>query len=96
MPQTEPEKNQRNPNPTEGNSRDRGRHPRIRGPILVQCHSIARTLNEGERIATYAPREMRRIIWEAVKKAMDDHRGWRNPYPVSLDYPEKPISTQAK
>jgi hypothetical protein len=23
-----------------------------------------------------------------------NHRGWRNPYPVSLDYPEKPITTQ--
>jgi hypothetical protein len=41
-------------------------------------------------------KEMRRIVWEAVKNAMDDHRGWRNPYPVSLDYPEKPIATQAK
>ncbi len=41
-------------------------------------------------------KEMRKIVWEAVAKAMRDHRGWRNPYPVSLDYPDQPITTQPR
>ncbi len=28
----------------------------------------------------------------AVQKAVNDHRGWRNPYPASINYPDRPIT----
>jgi len=36
--------------------------------------------------------EIKDIVWAAVSKALQTYRGWRNPYPVSLDYPNQPIT----
>ncbi len=41
-------------------------------------------------------KEIKAIVWAAVSKAMREQRGWRNPYPVSLGYPEKPIVAQTR
>ncbi len=31
-------------------------------------------------------------VMRAVHQALKDYRGWRNPYPVSLEYPDRPIT----
>ena len=33
-----------------------------------------------------------RAVMTAVHQGLNDYRGWRNPYPVSLAYPDRPIA----
>jgi hypothetical protein len=35
--------------------------------------------------------EAHRAVMIAVHHGLDDYRGWRNPYPVSLAYPDRPV-----
>jgi len=35
--------------------------------------------------------EVHRAVMAAVHAGLNDYRGWRNPYPVSLAYPDHPI-----
>ena len=33
-------------------------------------------------------------VMRAIRAAAAPYRGWRNPYPASLDYPSRPITTR--
>lgn len=34
-------------------------------------------------------------VIETISRKLDDFRGWRNPYPCNLDYPNRPIWKRA-
>ena len=35
-------------------------------------------------------------VMNAIDQAIDQYRGWRNPYPTNLDYPDRPIKTKTR
>jgi hypothetical protein len=49
-------------------------------------------INHGIQSALKAFPEAHRAVMIAVHQGLNDYRGWRNPYPVSLAYPDRPIS----
>jgi hypothetical protein len=35
-------------------------------------------------------------VMRAVHQVLDEYRGWRNPFPVSLDYPDRPVKASRR
>jgi hypothetical protein len=48
-------------------------------------------INHGIQSALKPFPEAHRAVMVAVHQGLNDYRGWRNPYPVSLAYPDRPV-----